>query len=175
MMDCKSCLQIFHYRQLVPLASVKAPVQIWCPVWSYVLILGLVEFVIQGTFFVSFCLLVFLTFSIFLFNLISLYPVNLWCYRALALSPDYNPLLACDLAPPCQGGRRKHLESKKRWARENIRVSQTWRLGANDEKAGHGPEEKGVRSGRSSRTNWQGGEGRPTRSLWKWELYVIFF
>ena len=67
------------------------------------------------------------------------------------------------MAPPCQGGRRKHLESKKRWARENIRVSQTWRLGANDEKAGHGPEEKGVRSGRSSRTNWQGGEGKANK------------
>ena len=36
-------------------------------------------------------------------------------------------------------------------------------MGANDEKAGHGPEEKGVRSGRSSRTNWQGGEGEANK------------
>ena len=36
-------------------------------------------------------------------------------------------------------------------------------IGANDEKAGHGPEEKGVRSGRSSRTNWQGGEGKANK------------
>ena len=75
----------------------------------------------------------------------------------LALSPDYYPVLASDLA--VERGRRKHLESKKRWAGENIRVSQTWRLGANDEKAGHGPEEKGVRSGRSSKGQI-GKEGR---------------
>ena len=48
-------------------------------------------------------------------------------------------------------------------------------MGANDEKAGHGPEEKGVRSGRSSRTNWQGGEGEANKIPVEMEVLCIFF
>ena len=48
-------------------------------------------------------------------------------------------------------------------------------MGANDEKAGHGPEEKGVRSGDHQGQIGKEGRGRPTRSLWKWKFYVIVF
>ena len=59
----------------------------------------------------------------------------------LALSPDYYPVLASDLA--VERGRRKHLESKKRERGENIRSGEVGegvkaREGANDKKYGRG-------------------------------------
>ena len=80
----------------------------------------------------------------------------------LALSPDYYPVLASDLA--VERGRRKHLESKKRERGENIRSGEVGegvkaREGANDKKYGRGVMDQrkrgeGGRSGTSSKTNW---------------------
>ena len=86
----------------------------------------------------------------------------------LALSPDYYPVLASDLAVE-RGGGENILKARKGRGRENISRA---RLGGgiNDKKYGegrHGPSEKGggERSGTSSETNWQGGKEKGVRTF----------